>query len=73
MVLQQNVLFNCSVRENIALADPGMALERVIGAAMQFHVHPREARSGSKTHQAWTGGSRPLTARDTVLPTLHFR
>jgi subfamily B ATP-binding cassette protein HlyB/CyaB len=33
VVLQQNVLFNCSVRENIALADPGMPLERVTAAA----------------------------------------
>ena len=39
LVLQQNVLFNCSVRENIALADPGMALERVIGAAMLAGAH----------------------------------
>jgi len=33
VVLQQNVLFNCSARENIALADPGMPLERVTAAA----------------------------------------
>jgi subfamily B ATP-binding cassette protein HlyB/CyaB len=39
MVLQQNVLFNCSVRENIALADPGMPLERVIGAARLAGAH----------------------------------
>jgi subfamily B ATP-binding cassette protein HlyB/CyaB len=39
VVLQQNVLFNCSVRENIALADPGMALERVIGAAALAGAH----------------------------------
>ena len=46
VVLQQNVLFNCSVRENIALADPGMPLERVIGAAdarRRSRVHPRTA------------------------------
>ncbi len=39
VVLQQNVLFNCSVRENIALADPGMPLERVIGAAVLAGAH----------------------------------
>jgi subfamily B ATP-binding cassette protein HlyB/CyaB len=39
VVLQQNVLFNCSVRENIALADPGMPLERVIGAATLAGAH----------------------------------
>lgn len=39
VVLQQNVLFNCSVRENIALADPGMPLERVISAAMLAGAH----------------------------------
>src|SRR5215468_739460 len=32
-VLQDNVLFNRSVRENIALADPAMPMERVIAAA----------------------------------------
>jgi subfamily B ATP-binding cassette protein HlyB/CyaB len=39
VVLQQNVLFNSSVRENIALADPGMPLERVIGAATLAGAH----------------------------------
>jgi ATP-binding cassette, subfamily B, bacterial HlyB/CyaB len=39
VVLQQNVLFNCSVRENIALADPGMPLERVIAAAELAGAH----------------------------------
>src|SRR5207253_4218235 len=29
IVLQDNVLFNSSVRENIALADPGMPMERI--------------------------------------------
>ena len=31
VVLQENFLFNRSVRENIALGEPGMPLERVIG------------------------------------------
>jgi subfamily B ATP-binding cassette protein HlyB/CyaB len=39
VVLQQNVLFNRSVRENIALADPGMPMERVIGAATLAGAH----------------------------------
>ncbi|MGY4286414.1 subfamily B ATP-binding cassette protein HlyB/CyaB [Bradyrhizobium sp. LM2.7] len=33
VVLQENVLFNASVRANIALADPAMSMERVIAAA----------------------------------------
>jgi subfamily B ATP-binding cassette protein HlyB/CyaB len=39
VVLQQNVLFNRSARENIALADPGMPLERVIAAAELAGAH----------------------------------
>jgi subfamily B ATP-binding cassette protein HlyB/CyaB len=39
VVLQQNILFNRSVRENIALADPGMPLDRVIGAATLAGAH----------------------------------
>ena len=33
VVLQDNVLFNRSIRDNIALADPGMPMEKVIAAA----------------------------------------
>ena len=33
VVLQENVLFNRSVRDNIALADPAMPIEQVIAAA----------------------------------------
>ena len=39
VVLQENVLFNCSVRENIALADPAMPMERVIAAATLAGAH----------------------------------
>jgi subfamily B ATP-binding cassette protein HlyB/CyaB len=39
VVLQQNVLFNRSVRENIAVADPGMPLDRVIAAATLAGAH----------------------------------
>lgn len=38
-VLQENVLFNRSIRENIALADPGMPMERVITAAELAGAH----------------------------------
>jgi ATP-binding cassette, subfamily B, bacterial HlyB/CyaB len=38
-VLQENVLFNRSIRENIALADPGMAMERVMAAAELAGAH----------------------------------
>jgi subfamily B ATP-binding cassette protein HlyB/CyaB len=39
VVLQENVLFNASVRENIALADPAMSMERVIAAATLAGAH----------------------------------
>ena len=39
VVLQENLLFNRSVRDNIALADPGMTTERVIAAATLAGAH----------------------------------
>lgn len=39
VVLQENVLFNASVRENIALADPAMEMEKVIAAAKLAGAH----------------------------------
>jgi subfamily B ATP-binding cassette protein HlyB/CyaB len=39
VVLQENVLFNRSVRDNIALADPSIPMERVIAAATQAGAH----------------------------------
>ncbi len=39
VVLQENLLFNRSVKENIALADPGMSLARVIDAAKLAGAH----------------------------------
>jgi subfamily B ATP-binding cassette protein HlyB/CyaB len=39
VVLQENFLFNRSVRDNIALADPGIAMERVIEAARLAGAH----------------------------------
>ena len=39
VVLQENVLLNASVRDNIALAQPGMRIERVIKAAQLAGAH----------------------------------
>lgn len=39
VVLQENLLFNRTIRENIALADPGMPVERVIAAAELAGAH----------------------------------
>jgi subfamily B ATP-binding cassette protein HlyB/CyaB len=39
VVLQENLLFNRSVRENIALADPAMPLDRVVAAAELAGAH----------------------------------
>lgn len=39
VVLQENFLFNVSVRDNIALTDPGLAMEQVIQAAQLAGAH----------------------------------
>ncbi len=39
IVLQDNILFNSSVRENIALADPAMPMERIVAAATLAGAH----------------------------------
>jgi subfamily B ATP-binding cassette protein HlyB/CyaB len=39
VVLQENILFNRSVRENIALADPSLPIENVIAAAKLAGAH----------------------------------
>jgi ATP-binding cassette, subfamily B, bacterial HlyB/CyaB len=39
VVLQENVLFSRSVRDNIALADPALSMERVIAAAKLAGAH----------------------------------
>jgi subfamily B ATP-binding cassette protein HlyB/CyaB len=39
VVLQENFLFNRSVRDNIALTDPGLAMEQVIRAAKLAGAH----------------------------------
>jgi subfamily B ATP-binding cassette protein HlyB/CyaB len=38
-VLQENMLFNRSVRDNIALADPAMPMERIVAAAELAGAH----------------------------------
>lgn len=39
VVLQENLLFNRSIRDNIALVDPGMGMDRVIHAAKLAGAH----------------------------------
>lgn len=39
VVLQENLLFNRTIRENIALSDPGMPMERVVDAAKMAGAH----------------------------------
>src|SRR5262249_18839362 len=39
VVLQENVLFNRSVRDNIALADPATPMERIVAAARLAGAH----------------------------------
>ena len=39
VVLQENYLFNRTVRENIALADPGLSMDRVVQAAKLAGAH----------------------------------
>ena len=39
VVLQENVLFNRSIRDNIALAKPGLPMERVVAAAKLAGAH----------------------------------
>jgi len=39
VVLQENFLFNRSIRENIALSDPAMPMERVVQAAKMAGAH----------------------------------
>jgi subfamily B ATP-binding cassette protein HlyB/CyaB len=51
VVLQENVLFNRSIRDNISLADPGMPNERVMQAAALAGAHEfiLELREGYDT------------------------
>ncbi|AEW78093.1 hemolysin secretion protein HlyB [Aggregatibacter actinomycetemcomitans ANH9381] len=51
VVLQDNVLLNRSIRENIALTNPGMSMEKVIAAAKLAGAHDfiSELREGYNT------------------------
>jgi subfamily B ATP-binding cassette protein HlyB/CyaB len=59
VVLQENVLFNRSVRDNIALADPAMPIENVIAAARLAGAHDfiLELPEGYDTVVGERGGS----------------
>ncbi|WP_213980510.1 type I secretion system permease/ATPase [Sphingomonas sp. dw_22] len=39
VVLQENLLFNCSIRDNIALANPAMPFEKIVAAATMAGAH----------------------------------
>jgi subfamily B ATP-binding cassette protein HlyB/CyaB len=39
VVLQENVLFNCSISENVALADPAAPIDQIIAAAKLAGAH----------------------------------
>jgi subfamily B ATP-binding cassette protein HlyB/CyaB len=58
-VLQENVLFNRTIRENIALADPGMPMQQVIAAAELAGAHEfiLELPDGYNTMVGERGGS----------------
>ena len=59
VVLQENVLFNMTVRENIALSQPGMPIERVMRAARLAGAHDfiLELPLGYDTKVGERGGS----------------
>lgn len=59
VVLQENVLFNRSIRDNIALPDPGMPIERVVEAAKQAGAHDfiLELPHGYDTNVGERGGN----------------
>jgi subfamily B ATP-binding cassette protein HlyB/CyaB len=59
VVLQENILFNRSVRENIALADPAMSMEQVVEAAKLAGAHEfiLELPEAYDTHVDERGGN----------------
>lgn len=59
VVLQENVLFSGTVRENIALSDPGMPMEKVTEAAKMAGAHDfiLELPEGYDTQVGERGGS----------------
>jgi subfamily B ATP-binding cassette protein HlyB/CyaB len=59
VVLQENILFNRSIRDNIALADPGAPIDRIIAAANLAGAHDfiLELREGYDTMVGERGNS----------------
>ena len=59
VVLQENVLFNRSIRDNVALADPAAPIERVVAAARMAGAHDfiLELPEGYDTLVGERGGS----------------
>jgi len=59
VVLQENILFNRTVRDNIAIADPGMAMEQVVKAAELAGAHEfiLELTEGYDTQLEERGGN----------------
>ncbi|MEO0870499.1 MAG: type I secretion system permease/ATPase [Pseudomonadota bacterium] len=59
VVLQENILFNRSVRDNIAIADPGMSMEQVVSAAQLAGAHEfiLELSEGYDTQLEERGGN----------------
>ena len=62
VVLQENVLFNRSVRDNIALADPAMPMERVISAATLAGAHEFILECLRATTPSWASAARRFQA-----------
>jgi len=55
VVLHENALFNCSVRENITIDDPGAPLEAVIHAAKLVGGEAAEhGADGAAAASAWS-------------------
>ncbi|PWW03695.1 HlyB family type I secretion system ABC transporter [Hoeflea marina] len=59
VVLQENLLFSMSIRENIALVDPGMPFERVVAAATMAGADDfiAELSDGYDTHVGERGSN----------------
>jgi subfamily B ATP-binding cassette protein HlyB/CyaB len=59
VVLQESVLFNRSIRDNIALADPGMPMERIVEASKLAGAHEfiLELPEGYDTHVGERGAN----------------
>ena len=64
VVLQENVLFNRSIRDNIALADPATPMEKVIAAASFAGAHDfiLEFPDGYDTIVGERGGACPAAS-----------